>query len=198
MDLFKNDNGIYYLHDYIPRHRRGNRAEEAIQISEDVLTYKDGNNADMVNRFTAEMLMAIVSIWNEEIMQDEIWLTAVPPSKTYKNSTVRKSIELIAQLYDQGAIEDITGCGVTFVDKGHLIRRVDNINTAHYGRRATYEEQMESLECEEDLSENDVAYIILDDVTTKGTSMEVCKDLLINAGADEEAIYCLAVAQTIW
>lgn len=45
---------------------------------------------------------------------------------------------------------------------------------------------------------SDAALIILDDLTTTGTSMDVCRDLLINSGASPENIYRMVLARTLW
>ena len=40
-------------------------------------------------------------------------------------------------------------------------------------------------------------FIILDDVTTLGTSMDACRDILIQHGAKEQYIYRMAIARTL-
>lgn len=79
-----------------------------------------------------------------------------------------------------------------------MLTRVRDVNTSHEGIRATYDEHINSIVCEYGrLSHLWSTFIIIDDVVTKGTHMEACKDILLNNGVIDRYIIRLAIAKTI-
>ena len=189
-------NGIYYFHDYYPtRYRR--ISDEDIELRQKIWEYKDMESIEDVMDFTEEMMEAITHI-ADECKYRNIGLVAVPPSKTYKSSAVRMSIRLLYRWYEMNITKRLYKCNKKMYDFGDLLTRQSNISTSHRGRRATYEEQKESISCSKDnLQKYNMAFIILDDVTTTGTSMDVCRDILIEHGCPENAIYRMAIARTV-
>lgn len=197
MNISKTETGIYYLHDYIPRRNFHLYEDDEIAISKMIWDYKNGDN-NALDKFTIELMQAIAEI-SQNMKSKKIGLVAVPPSKTNKLSAVRTSIERINDWYRQEIIRKKFGCYKKIYDYGDLIMRSSDISTAHEGRRATYEEQMESLACTKTkLSKLWTTFIILDDVTTCGTSMDACRDVLIQNGAKKKYIYRMAIARTRW
>lgn len=196
VQLHQTESGIYYLHDYIPVKQFRYHSEEEIAISKKIWQYKDGD-ADALNVFTNELMCAVATIANG-IRSDKIGLVAVPPSKVNKPSTVRTSIWNMVNWYNQGIVRTNFGCGKSFYDYSTLLTRVSDISTAHEGVRASYDEQMDSIACSRNnLSKYWTAFVILDDVTTKGTSMDVCRDILLEHGAKEQYIIRMAIARTV-
>ena len=54
------------------------------------------------------------------------------------------------------------------------------------------------MECiEDELSNENIAYVVLDDITTTGNSMRACNELLLQAGVKEENIYNIALGATV-
>lgn len=51
--------------------------------------------------------------------------------------------------------------------------------------------------CEKNLSNENIAYIILDDITTTGDTMKACNQLLLNNGVNEKNIYNIALGATV-
>lgn len=196
IDLKQTDSGIYYLHDYVPVRQFRRHSETDNSMSRKIWDYKNGE-ADALNLFTNE-LMEAVSVLSKKMPGNKIGLVAVPPSKVGKASTVRTSIWNMANWSDKGIALRNFNCNKTIYDYGNLLTRSSDISTAHEGRRSSYEEQYESISCARDrLSRYWTTFIILDDVTTQGTSMDVCRDILIEHGAVEKYIYRMAIAKTI-
>lgn len=194
--LKQTDTGIYYLHDYIPVRQFRYHSDEEVAISKQIWEYKDGD-ADALNTFTNELMQAISMVVKNQ-GGDKIGLVAVPPSKVNKNSTIRTSIWNMENWYKQGVTESAFGCSKRIMDFGNLLTRISDVCTSHEGRRATYDEHMESIACSRDhLSKYWTTFIILDDVTTKGTNMDVCRDILIANGAKEQYIIRMAIARTV-
>lgn len=218
--------GIYYLHDYIPMHRVAGYSYEDYKQSVDIIAYKDCS-AKAVYIFSLEFCLALAAL-AESIPQTQMWLFAVPPSKVHKFSPVRMSITNICGLYTTGIIASALGCNKAFLNYSHAIERTKDITTNHHGKRDAYATQMSSLSLylpgdspdtapnpgttalnaeftasipgtpEKNVFSPDAALIILDDLTTTGTSMDVCRDLLVNAGATPENIYRMVLARTLW
>ncbi len=195
-ELRQTGDGIYYLYDYIPTRAFGRYSDEEIAISKKMWDYKNGEENALTD-FTNDLMRAI-TILSKQMTGDKIGLVAVPPSKVDKESSIRTSIWNINKWYDKGITKSTFKCDKVIYDYGNLLTRVTDISTAHKGRRATYEEQYDSIECARDrLSRYYTTFIILDDVTTTGTSMEVCQDILVEHGAKERYIYRMAIAKTI-
>lgn len=196
MTINQTETGIYYLHDYIPKRNFSIHSYEEVEMSKKIWDYKD-KRGDALAVFTNELMQAITQI-SRNMVSNKIGLVAVPPSKVNKSSTVRDSIWIIENWYKQGKTRIDFNCYKEIYDYGNLIMRSSDISTAHEGQRATYEEQMESLTCQKSgLSRLWTTFIILDDVTTLGTSMDACRDILIQHGAKEQYIYRMAIARTL-
>lgn len=196
LQLNMTDSGIYYLHDYIPVRQFRYYSEDAVAISRKIWDYKDGDQ-DALNVFTNELMWAVAMVANR-IRSNKFGLVAVPPSKVDKFSAVRNSIWNMVNWYSKGIVRKSFGCSKEFYDYSNLLTRVSDISTAHEGVRATYDEQIESIECcRNNLSRYWTTFIILDDVTTLGTSMDVCRDILLEHGAKEQYIIRMAIARTV-
>ena len=196
MQLKRTDSGIFYLHDYIPVRLFPNYPEEAVDITKKIWAYKNGD-VDARKVFTNELMRAVVMVANH-IESDKFGLVAVPPSKVGKMSTVRFSIMNMVYWYNLGLVRKYLNCSKVFYNYGNLLTRVSDISTAHEGVRATYDEQIESIKCcVKKLSKYRTTFIILDDVTTLGTSMDVCRDILLEHGAKEKYIIRMAIAKTV-
>ena len=196
IQLQQDEYGTYFIYPYIPRRWQKLFSEEETEISRRIWKYKSGDMNELT-LFTNDLMKAVTQV-SHEIPYSKIGLVAVPPSKVEKESPVRNSIYNMKLWYQRGETKTYFGCDKIIYDYGRLICRTEDIRTSHYGKRATYEEQKASLGCIRDrLWKYRTAFIILDDITTKGTSMKACRDLLIEHEANEDAVYCLAIAKTI-
>ena len=193
--LRQTGSGIYYIYDYYPMKYRRITSEQDI-LRKQIWAYKDHDD-DAMAKFTHELVTAITQI-SRNIRLSKVGLVAVPPSKTDKESPIRESIRQIVSLSKKGIIASAFGCNKTLYDYGNLLTRITDIRTSHKEGRATYEEQIESISCSRDrLWRYQTAFIILDDVTTLGTSMDACRDILIENGSNADKIYRLAIAKTV-
>lgn len=193
--LRQTESGIHYIYDYYPSKYRRITGDQDL-LRRQIWAYKD-MDSDAVTRFTRDLISAVTLI-SRDIRLSKIGLVAVPPSKVCKESPVRESIRQIVSLSKKGVISSAFGCNKTLYDYGTLLTRTSDIRTSHREGRATYEEQIDSISCSRDrLWRYRTAFIILDDVTTLGTSMDACRDILIENGSDEDKIYRLAIAKTV-
>ena len=61
-----------------------------------------------------------------------------------------------------------------------------------------YHQHIMSIDCRRDFEnhDSDMLFLILDDITTTGSIMEVSRDILIDYNVNEDNIFSLAIAQT--
>jgi hypothetical protein len=78
-----------------------------------------------------------------------VYMVAVPCSKPWIESTMKRSIHRIAALSSDGAVELFTKCSIPFIDAADLIIRIDPVDTSHFigtgGERPGYKEHLASM-----------------------------------------------------
>ena len=201
-DNIKKQFGVYYLFDYYKDRKSENKK---------IWAYKDYNkeNPNMYvkefNDFTNELMKAISELSNKIIDAkiNKLALVCVPSSTIERNefATVKESINTIEKWYDDGKTKSEFNCNKEIINCGDLLKRVSDVPTSHLSeskKRASYVQHINSIECEKNdiLEMDDVAFIILDDISTRGTIMNACEDILINNGVKKEKIYKFALFKT--
>lgn len=202
-DINKTRNGVYYLNEYIPNEKRDEYVgDERINFSNQILDFKDDKGYSVL--LLSKDLMRLMAYLSNDVIDDNInklALIAVPPSKVkkIKKSSMRKSIDFIEKSFDDGKLKTEYGCNKEIINFKDLIKRIEDVPTAHLGEgRASPEEHIDSMECgEKNLSNESIAYIVLDDITTTGNTMKACNQLLLNNGVNEKNIYNIALGATV-
>ena len=195
--------GVYYLYDYYKDRKSEN---------EDIWAYKDYNKESPEKSkefyyFTNELMKSIGELSNEVIGPgiNKLALVAVPSSTIERNkfSTMKESINEIERWQAEGRTQTDFNCKMEIINCGDLLKRVSDVTTAHLSKyssksRPSYVEHINSIECEVDdvLEMDDAAFIILDDISTRGTIMNACEDILIKNGVKKENIYKFAIYKT--
>lgn len=194
--LKKNEEEVYYLHNYIPIDKRSSANLNDKKLSVKVLNYKYDKKPEM-RIFTRELMKAI-SFISENIIQDnqvKLALVSIPPSQVDKWSAIQESINKIENFYLNGIMSEKFNCSNEIVNC-NVLKRISNVNYAHLeGPRPTYEEHIESISCNKDLSSCEATFILIDDITTRGVIMDACEDILRQNGAED--IYKLAISKTV-
>ena len=201
IDLKKTKDGIYYIYNYVPV-RRQKRADDAeVQLSNDLLDYKDGKQEAM-DRFTSDLQYAVATL-SRKSKRKNIGLMAVPSSTVGHESTVCKSI---SRIYTWSYLHPFLRIPIDedkkIYDYSNYLIRTSNVQKAakaRRGKRPTVEDHINSISVSKEtpLWKYRTAFIIIDDITTTGTIMQACRQILLNHGAKEEDIICLALAKTI-
>ena len=195
--MYQADDGTYYLHDYIPTRLFANYDEKSVELSKKIWEFKNGN-AEVEYEYAVMLLKAIAEL-APYIRSKKIALVAVPPSKAKKFSPMRATIDKMVGLSESGYLKVFLGCDKKLLNYKDLLVREEDVATSHEGRRATYDEHLNSIGCSENrLSTLWSHFIILDDVSTTGVSMSACKQILVDHGLPERYITCLALAKTVW
>lgn len=202
-DLNKTRNGVYYLKEYIPKDKLEEYdGDERIDFSNRILDFKDDEGYSVL--LLTKDMMRLISYLSNNVIDDNIHklaLIAVPPSKVkkIKKSSMRKSIDFIDKTFKDGKLKTEYGCNKEIINFKDLIKRVEDVPTAHLGEgRASPEQHVDSMECcEKDLSNENIAYIVLDDITTTGNTMKACNEILLENGVNEENIYNIALGATV-
>ena len=196
-DKYKTHKGVYYLFNYVSKKKRYGYSQNEIKLSLGAWKFKDGYEY-AIDFFTEELIDAIFNLSNNVIKDniDSVALVSVPPSKVYNNSdaAMRKSIYRIKNYYDSHQTE----FDKEIIDYGNLLYRFKNVPTSHIERQAEFDEHIESIVCtKRDLSDENMAFIIMDDITTRGVIMNACKNILVKHGANSKNIYKLAIYATV-
>ena len=187
---------------YVPDEKRETyKNNEDINFSEHLLEYKNKDTV-YINLFSNKLAKFISRFSKEKISAEinKLALIAVPSSKVHKKtSAIKKSIEIIDEWYDNGDLKKIYGCDKEIINYKDLLKRVKDVPTAHLGEgRATPIEHIKSIECENDnLNNEKIAYIILDDITTTGDTMQACNEILLESGANPKNIFNIAIGATV-
>ena len=196
--------GVYYKFDNYKDRKSENK---------DIWAYKDYNKESPdiylkeFDYFTTVLMKAISELSNDIIDSsiNKLALVAVPSSTIERNksSTMKESINVIESWQEEGKTQSDFNCKKEIINCGDLLKRVSDVNTAHLSKnssksRPSYVEHINSIDCEIDdvLEMEDVAFIILDDISTRGTIMNACEDILIKNGVKKENIYKFAIYKT--
>lgn len=200
-DNIKKQFGVYYLFDYDKYKRHENKK---------IWAYKDYNkeipniHKEEFNYFTTKLMEAISELSNLiiDVKFNKLALVSVPSSTVERDNlaTVKESINIIEKWYNEGKARSEFNCKKEIINCGNLLKRVIDVDTSHKNKRVSYIQHINSIAHEKNniLNEDDVAFIILDDVSTRGTIMNVCEDILINNGVKKENIYKFALFKTVW
>ena len=194
--------GVFYIDKYIPKEKYDDYDKQHVDFSKELLGFKNDMDDYSVNLFTKDLMEFILKVSNNEI-NDEITnlaLIAVPSSKTYKtNNSIKKSIDIIEEWYTQGELESDFEFNRKIINYKDLLKHIKDVPTAHLGEgRATSGEQIDSIKCMQDnLSDENTMYIILDDITTTGNSMRGCNEILLEKGINKENILNIAIGATV-
>ena len=193
--------GVYYLKEYVPEDKRKNYSKELVDYSKRLIGYKRDMDDSSVELFTHDLTEFISLISNNKFSNDtKLALIAVPSSKVHKTkSSIKKSIDIIEKWYESGDLKSIFKCENEILNYKDLLKRVHDVPTAHLGEgRASCDEHVNSIKCmHEDLSNEDIVYLILDDITTTGETMKACNEILLNYGVNVENIYNIALGATV-
>ena len=189
---------VYYVYDYVPNDKEGYFNSNAIDLKNRIINYKNADPYE-VALFTKDLMRAIATLTKDIMPKNvkNIGLVPVPSSKVDKTTVLKESIYQIKRWYEDGTAKQF-GCDKNIYNYNNLLSRFKDVNTAHLGKRPTFNDHLESISCSENnLSNKYTTFIILDDITTTGISMNACKRILENHGAKSNYIYRLALARTV-
>ena len=191
---------IYYLYDYVPERMRNDYDSQRIEMSEKLIDFKNFDQESIY--FFSEKLMEAISYLSNNVMPgyvENLALVAVPPSKVDKDSPIKKSINQMKRWFEDGTAESVFDCHKNIFNYSNLLTRISDVNTAHKEYpRPTFQEHLDSIKCNRNnLSRDYMTFIILDDITTTGITMNACKNILLNHGANKRFIYKLAISGTV-
>ena len=197
--------GVYYLYDYYTKNN-----DELESLNRKIWNYKDYKEYEIFyeeefNYFTEKLMEGISELSNQVIPNKikKIALVSVPSSTIERDefATIRESINCIENWYACGKTESKFGCKKEIINCSNLLVRSSDLYPSHLSdNRPSYGQHMNSIKCKynEILKMNDVAFIILDDISTRGTIMNACEDILIENGVNQKNIYKFAIFKTIY
>ena len=178
---------IYYYTEYVKSAFWRFRDESEIEDSRLILSVKDGDEK-AINSVADKLLDGIDELIENQVKTDYLIFAPLPSSKVNKKSAM---FEVASRIKENCSFQ-----GYIYVL--NLLSRYYDMPAAHEKRvRPTYEEQKDSIMCiYPSLCSDNYTCILLDDITTKGTMMDICRDILIENGMPEENIIRVAFAKT--
>ena len=195
---YETTDGVYYLYDYIGTKNWKYETPEKVNISKKILNYKEGIKKD-VTRFTNDLSDFIENFIEYKLDSSikQIFLVSVPSSteERDKNSSIKKSIDIIVNKYENGSINFDNNQKI--IDSSDLLYRKEDITASHIERQP-YEVHMKTIGLNKNELKNcdDGVFIILDDISTTGNILNACTKILINNGVPSEKIYKVVIAVT--
>ena len=178
---------IYYCADYVKPVFWRYRDESEVEDSKLIRAAKDGNE-NAIDYVADKLLDGIDELIAKYVKTDYLIFAPLPSSKVNKKSAM---FEVASRIKENCSFQ-----GYIYVL--NILSRYYDMPTAHESRvRPEYEEQKDSIMClYPSLCTDNYTCILLDDITTKGTMMDVCRDILIENGMPEENIIRVAFAKT--
>lgn len=200
ININKSKWGVYYLHDYIPEKKREDYDANSVEMSERIIDFKNFDE-EALEFFSREIMEAISYLSNNVMYSNvkKLALVNVPPSKVDKDSPVKEVIFQIKRWYEEGITKSEFGCDKGIYNYSNLLTRGTDVNTAHKEYpRPTFDEHLKSIKCSKNnLSRDYMTFILLDDISTTGITMNACKQILLKHGANKYFIYKLAIGGTV-
>ena len=188
--------GVFYTTPYIVLDNR--KGDKLSEISQGIYDYKEfGRHIDY---FTRELMKAITFISNEKISADidNIALVCIPRSTKGLESTIQESIDIIEKWYDTAKTDLDFGCSKKIINCKGLLTRFKTIGQSSKGAYLFKEDHINSIKCNMDseIDLDNTVFILLDDITTHGTIMHACRDILTSENIKFTSIYMLAIGGT--
>lgn len=179
---------IYYLASYVASRYWKYRNDDDSDVYDSKLIVSFKNGADhAIEQVSTRMLSAVNELIENYVSSEYLILAPIPSSKLRKMTNMYRAAEFIGE----------SCCHRGDVEVLEMFERIYDMPAAHEGDRPGYDDQKNSIRCNyPELCNENYTCIILDDVTTTGTIMDVCKDILIENGMPEENILRLAFAKT--
>jgi predicted amidophosphoribosyltransferase len=168
-ELLKNNHSIYYFFEYYPKWRHIN-----VEQTSHILKIKNNYNYAVEN---------ILPLLQRTIRNDiEIIICVIPSSnKGLEETSIRK------------IANDI--CRINRVDGTSCLVRKYTVPKKHLNGKRNISDEKKSISVENKHIIKDKIIVLLDDITTTGTSMKACTELLLDAGAKK--VFGLAIAKTV-
>lgn len=192
--------GVFYLDHYIPKRYWQYFNEDKLAFSQNLLIYKNNANNNIWANYTLDLMNALAYIAENRLWcAMEIHMVAVPSSNPVKQSTMKKTINKIAELSDDGTVERLTQCKKPMRNAAGLIVRQNYVQAAHLStdQRPSFQEHVDSMRLCKQPNRANIGYVIMDDILTTGTQMNACNYLLSQAGVNPMFIEHLVIGRTI-
>ena len=197
----KTEMDVYYLNEYVIKDEWDYVENDRAELSKEILKYKN-SISKYVNKFTNEIIEFIENLSNYGLDSniEKIFLISIKKKKKNrdKHSPMKKTINIIENNYNKGLIK----CKQEIIDFNNALVRIEDVNASHLNtdNKPEYEDHLRTIRFMDDEKYNfkDSIFILMDDITTRGTIMNACGDILIKNKIEKDKIYKLAIAETVW
>lgn len=125
---------------------------------------------------------------------NKVYLIPIPSSQKGKFNTISKSAKQIVKWAHEGHLYNEYCISTKLIDGTNFLERIINIDAEKMGMRCI-KSHLQSIQVNQKFSEDDYI-ILLDDITTTGTIIAACRELLTNNGALQSNIYSVVIGKT--
>lgn len=204
-NFFENNDDVNYKLDYLPSTTPQDKLYKfdlkTIEISEKMRDFKKYFAYN--DFFTEELLEGILKVIDEKIDDDvrKVGIVVVPSSTVERDnaSSVRKCVNSIEKIFKEDKYQKFSK---EIVNCRWLLYREKDVETSHLDskNRPSREDHMNSIVCDKKTLAKlkDMVFILVDDITTTGTIMNACEDILVEHGMEKDKIFKFAIAKTVW
>lgn len=174
------DDKVLYLYPYYSlNEKQDEMSKKVYQVFK-----KDWNTH--FNDIRNDLFDAVRAHFEQNIIKKNKIAVAIMPSHS-KDAYGQKLLNLASDLCKQFGFQNAT----------HLIRRTMDKTKSTEGGERTVWAHLKTLGLGYEINKNVNVYIVLDDITTTGSSLEAAKELLINNGVEARNIIKIAIAKTM-
>ena len=205
---FEEEKDIYYTYQYIKTAFWESREpdDENVLLSKALLNFKERRcKKEIKDYFMLEIARFISSCTpprDYTRKRRSMTLISCPPSKRWSYSCIANAIQTIVKITTTSGLQTEQYLGldpyVLYYDgSGILKRTTDTIPMKYLRNKPTISEVKDTITCFDTVPSvlsNEI--ILIDDITTTGTTLHACKEILIENGADPSRIHCYALART--
>lgn len=172
------NNCIYYLYDYIPKYT--GRYDAKSQL---ILDYKD-EKRNAINQFNYEIMKALFELSGKNsVLLKNRTICVVPSHEAYKWS---KSLQSTADFLSEK---------IGMRNGYYYLRRNNTIKQLSHGGNRNIEQHKGSIDIKYKKAIPGRHFILIDDITTTGNSLEACRTILNENGA--KSVRCIAIGRTL-
>lgn len=172
------NNCIYYLYDYVPKNT--GRYDSKSQL---ILDYKD-EKRPAINQFNYEIMKALFEVsGRNSVLIKHRTICVVPSHEAFKwSNSLQDTADFLSEK-------------IGMRNGYYYLRRYRTIEKLSHGGNRSVEQHKHSIDIKYKKAIPGKHFILLDDVTTTGNSLEACRQILNDNGA--KSVRCIAIGRTL-
>ena len=202
-ELLYDENDVAYFYNYVKTKfwNKLGQDDESVLTSKALLNFKEKRcSSDIKEWFMRDIAGYLQGFTFMDY--SNVVIIPVPSSKGYKYSCIINAVKRIFHIMDNSINESALYLGLdspaNFIDGTGILKRTTNVIPMKYlWPKPSIEEVKQTIsfyDRDPSIIHDDI--VLIDDIITTGTTMNACKELLIENGVNPYKIHCFALAKT--